>query len=253
MVCCKQLLCKLFSFSLVNTTAITFSGWPFHTSHSHFLACPFSCLEESRGSYCLTAISQWERWSHSSCRVQVNSPHEEKKYEHWPEQTDIFLPSDDCAGKLRIRGRLWETEKIKDVWQSALLAVYEMGRGHLVLGRKWKNLAYESVRLSWHDIVQSNQGGDTVKIFFPFRNRRKYKQVKHKRQREINKERGWRVDYLWVHLRCASWSCCWSGLEVLIWVVTVYWSWHRVCFGGGGLTWASETSSVENIQGTGRP
>lgn len=37
-VCCKQLLCTFVSFSLVNTTAITFSRWPFHTFHSHLLS-----------------------------------------------------------------------------------------------------------------------------------------------------------------------------------------------------------------------
>lgn len=41
-----------------------------------------------------------------------------------------------------------------------------------------------------------------------------------------HRKRGGNVDYLWGHPRCASWSCCWSGLEVLIRVVNVYWRWQ---------------------------
>lgn len=80
--------------------------------------------------------------------------------------------------------------------------------------------------------VKLNQGGETRKYSFqskPGENASKTQKTQRNKQREWHRERGWRVDYLWVHPRCASWSCCWSDLEVLIWVVTVYWSWQRLC------------------------
>lgn len=44
--------------------------------------------------------------------------------------------------------------------------------------------------------------------------------------RNKQRERGWRADYPWVHLRCASWSFCWPGLEILIRGVTAHWRWQ---------------------------
>lgn len=77
------------SFSLVNTAAITFSCWPFHTFHSHLASLSIqlcrcvcvwgrggvrACVSMFTHKCCLTtAIYQRESWSHSSCRVQVNS------------------------------------------------------------------------------------------------------------------------------------------------------------------------------------
>lgn len=140
---------------------LAFSHLPF----TFFWTCLFSCLEDGGAVYCLTtAISHWGCSSHSSCRVQVNSPHKDEIYEHWPRQTDIFLPSNGFAWKQGSKLRIRVRGKQK---KSARLALYKMDWGHRALGGKWKTLAYEGVRLSWHDIfedsVKSNQGGDTAK------------------------------------------------------------------------------------------
>lgn len=153
---------------------------PIHIFFFFFLACPFSWLENEGvgGVYCLTtAISQWDCSSHSSCGVQVNSPHKEEKYEHWPQQTGIFLPSNDCAGergsKLRIRVRLRETEKKKMCdkvhgWQYVKWT--EVTGSWVGNGKPWH------VRvLDYHDMT-------SARIRFPFQTRRKYKQVQHKRR-----------------------------------------------------------------------
>lgn len=48
--------------------------------HYFFFEPVHSAFCSGGGSYCLTTtISQWKPASHSSCRVQVNSPHEGKK------------------------------------------------------------------------------------------------------------------------------------------------------------------------------
>lgn len=151
--------------------------------------------------------------------------------------------------------RLRKTEK-KDVWQGAWLAIYEMDWGRWVLGGKWENMAYELFRLSWHhiveDLLESNREyGTAKKISFQTRGEKKYCGVTHKRQRKINKdwhgdrERGWKVDYLWVHLKCASWSCCWSGLDASMWILTAYWRRQRLC----SLRWWLHTSSRNKQSG----
>lgn len=150
MVCCKQLLCKLFSFSLVNTTAITFSAWPFPTSHSHFLACPFSCSEE--GGDCIVWLQPFpaestgvihlveHRWTHPMRKRNMNTD---------PSRRIFFLPSKDYELSW-VRGKLRETGK-KKTCQSARLTVYEMDWGDWVLEWKWKT--WHMRVLDYHDMI----------------------------------------------------------------------------------------------------
>lgn len=101
-----------------------------------------------------------------------------------------------------------------------LLGLLESNQGYGIAKKK-KKISFQTRRKNIHTHT------------YIYRERESW--VTHKRWRKINKDwhgdrrRGWEVDYLWVHLKCASWSCCWSGLDVLMWIPTAYWRRRRMC------------------------
>lgn len=173
------------SWWVVNNLCVCFLTGEHNSNYFQLLAFshpPFTSFESVHSGwaaglprlYCLTAAIPWHhRPSHSSCGEKADSPmvlefsSQRRKIWTltWEERLFFFLAAAarGTGTKLKISGRREEG----DMWQSARWAIYEMGSGHSVLGRKWKSPEYEMFRLSLEadGLPVWSQGSDPFLIY----------------------------------------------------------------------------------------